>query len=412
MSETKNPLAGIKVVDLSTYIAGPCCARYLADLGAEVIKVESSDGDPLRYTAINEGRPYGDMEDTSITLENAGKKCVIFNLKTQKGQEAFHKLLADSQIFVTNWRPRALERAGLDYASLKEKYPALVMGLVSGYGENGPDKDLPGFDFTAFFARGGVLGTLYDRDSLPMFPLAGFGDHQVGLYLAGGILAALYRARETGFGDQVIVSLLHTAIWDVSLILQGNQYGKPATQYPISRSEVANQFLLAFRAKDGKWVQLAAPLYNKSYPLFMQVIDRQDLIDDPRFFPQANVQNNLKEFHELITDTFLQKTSAEWSDLLTNADIPFAVCQTWDTLLKDPQAWDSNCFAEVEFPSGQKRTMVRPPVQFTETPLPAYERAAFLGENTEEVLRKLGYSEEQIVAMIEAGDAVGCKRIG
>ena len=175
------PLEGIRVVELATFIAAPCCARYLADLGAEVIKVESPKGDPLRFTAVNEGRPYGDGEDTTFTLENSGKRVITVDTKTEKGREALEQLIAKADVFITNWRPSPLKRAGLDYETLKVKYPALVFGYVSGYGQKGPDKDMPGFDFTAYFARAGIMGTLYDVNSMPMTPLAGFGDHQVGI---------------------------------------------------------------------------------------------------------------------------------------------------------------------------------------------------------------------------------------
>ena len=223
MSEVKRPLEGVKVVELATFIAAPCCARFLADLGAEVIKVVAAAATPEIYTAVNEGRPLDQKENTSYDLENAGKTCVCLNTKTPAGREALEKLIAEADIFITNWRQNPLKKAGLDYDTLHARYPKLVYGFVSGYGEKGPDKDLPGFDFTAFFARGGILGTLFDRDALPMLTIAGFGDHQVGMYLASGILAALYRARETGQGDRVVVSLFHSAIWDVSLLLQASQ---------------------------------------------------------------------------------------------------------------------------------------------------------------------------------------------
>lgn len=412
MSEVKRPLEGVKVVELATFIAGPCCARYLADLGADVIKVEAPNGDPLRYTAVNEGRPFGDMEDTSFSLENTGKKCVTLNTKTEAGREALEKLIKECDVFITNWRQSPLKRAGLDYETLKGKYPKLVMGYISGYGEKGPDKDLPGFDFTAFFARGGVMGTMYDIESAPMLPVAGFGDHQVGLYLASGIIAALYRAKTTGRGDQVTVSLFHTAIWDISLYLQCNQYGDPSTQYPISRKRIANPLNVAHKTKDGHWIQISMPRYDFHYPKFMAVIEREDLIDDARFYPQTNLQENLDEFYYIIDNGIAKFTLDEMKKRMDDADLPYAVCQTWEQVLEDPQAWGSDALTKVKFPNGEERTMVRTPVMFAETDLPAYERGAFLGENTEEVLAKLGYSKEQIDAMIAAGEATGCKRIG
>ncbi len=412
MSEMKRPLEGVKVVELATFIAGPCCARYLADLGAEVVKIEAPNGDPLRYTAVNEGRPYGDQEDTSFTLENAGKKCVILNTKSEAGRAALEKLLAECDIFITNWRQPALKRAGLDYNTLKEKYPKLVMGYVSGYGEKGPDKDLPGFDFTAYFARGGVMGTMHDTASAPMLPIAGFGDHQVGLYLASGVLAALYRARETGKGDQVTVSLFHTAIWDVSLYLQSSQYGDPSTQYPISKTQIANPLQIAQQTKDKKWIQIAMPRYDFYYPTFMKALGREDLVGDPRFYPQTALQANLPEFFEILKAEVGKKTLDEMVELMNTNDLPYAICQTWDQLLKDEQAWGSDALTKVTFPNGQERTMVRTPVLFAETELPPYERGAYLGEHTKEVLKDLGYTDEQVEAMLAAGEACDVKRIG
>jgi cinnamoyl-CoA:phenyllactate CoA-transferase len=381
-------------------------------LGAEVIKVEAPNGDPLRFTAVNEGRPFGDAEDTSFCMENTGKECVTLNLKSEAGREALEKLLARCDIFITNWRQPALERAGLDYKTLHAKHPKLVMGFVSGYGEKGPDKDLPGFDFTAYFARGGIMGTMYDRDASPMLPIAGFGDHQVGLYLASGLLAALYRARDTGEGDQVVVSLFHAAMWDVGLFLSCNQYGDVSTRYPISRKEVANQLQVAHRTKDGHWIQIAMPRYDYYYPKFCPVIDREDLIGDERFFPQTNLQKHLEEFYAIVDEGIGRLELKELERRMTEADLPYGVCQTWEQALEDKQAWGSDILAKVTFPNGSERTMVRTPVMFTETELPAYERGHFLGEDTRAVLAKLGYAESQIDAMIAAGDATDVKRIG
>lgn len=408
----KRPLSGVKVVELATFIAGPCCARYLADLGAEVIKVEAPSGDPLRYTAVNEGRPFGDAEDTSFCLENTGKRCIILNTKTDAGREALEKLIADCDIFITNWRQKPLRRAGLDYDTLKVKYPKLVMGFVSGYGEKGPDKDLPGFDFTAFFARGGVMGTMYDADSAPMTPVAGFGDHQVGLYLAGGVIAALYRARETGQGDQVTVSLLHTALWDVALYLQSNQYGDPSTQYPVSRKLISNPLNMAHKTKDGTWIQISMPRYDFYYPKFMKALGRDDLLDNEKFFPQTNLQSNLVEFYDILDAEIGSRTTEEMEDLMKAADLPYAVCQTWNQVLRDPQAWGSDALTRVTFPNGAERTMVRTPVMFENTDLPDYKRGAFLGEHTREVLSQIGYSQEDIEEMIRTGEAGDVKRIG
>lgn len=405
MTQLPRPLEGVKVIEMANFIAAPSCARYLADLGADVIKVEAPSRDPLRGTAINEGRPLGDYENTSFDLDNANKRCICLNTKSPEGLEALLKLIATADIFITNVREKSLVKQGLDYESIKVKFPKLVYGYVTGYGEKGPDKDLPGFDFTAFFARGGMLGTLFDRDHVPMMTIPGVGDHQVAMNLASGLLAALYRASRTGKGDKVTVSLFHSAIWDVAIMLQASQYGDKSTQYPITRKSVANPFNLPQKTRDGRWVQFSAPAYDKMYDRFVTAMDRADLVGDPRFYPQANLQNNLEEFYNILVEAAAQKDLAEWCERFKAADIPYAVAQTWDELLRDEQAWAAGCFYKMKYGNGNERTLVRPPVVFTDTPLPEYKRGPYCGEHTEEILASLGYTEEQVKAMMEAGAA-------
>ena len=405
METVNRPLSGVKVIELATFVAAPSCARFLGDLGADVIKVESPAGDALRGTAINEGRPSGDYENISFDLDNANKRGVCLNTKTPEGREALEKLIAGCDVFITNVREKSLIKQGLDYESLKAKYPKLVYAIVSGYGEKGPDKDLPGFDFTAFFARGGVLGTLFDPDHVPMNLIAGFGDHQVGMNMASGILAALYRAQKTGQGDKVVVSLLHAAIWDVAIMLQASQYGDPSTQFPISRKHLANQLQVAHKTSDGRWLQPAVPAYDKDYHRFVTALGRPDLVDDPRFYPQANLQDHLDEFYDICVAEFGSKPLSHWVEAFQKADLPYAVAQTWSELLQDRQAWESDCFYAMEYPTGATRTLARPPVVLADTPLPEYRRGPYLGEHTESVLSELGYSDEQIAAMMAAGAA-------
>jgi len=403
MSEVRRPLEGIKVVELATFIAAPCTARFLADLGADVIKVEAPMGDPLRYTAANEGRPLDQKENTSYDLENAGKRCIALNIKSPEGREVLEKLIADADVFITNNRQPSLIKNKLDYDTLHAKYPSLVYGFISGYGEKGPDKDLPGFDFTAFYARGGILGPLRDKTSTPMLTVQGFGDHQVAMNLAAGILASLFKAKMTGEGDQVVVSLFHSAVWDVSLMLQSSQYGADSCKFPMERWENGNPLTMVYKTKDEQWLQIAMPQYDRHYPVFMQAAGHPEMIDNPKFFPQKNLYPNRKEFSEWISALFLTKDCAEWCKLLDAADIPYAVAQNWDTLLVDKQAWASDIFYEMQYSNGNKRTLVRPPVMFKENGLPEYNRGPYLAEHTEEILGQYGYTDEEISKMLADG---------
>ena len=403
MSEVRRPLEGIKVVELATFIAAPCTARFLADLGADVIKVEAPMGDPLRYTAANEGRPLDQKENTSYDLENAGKRCIALNIKSPEGREVLEKLIADADVFITNNRQPSLIKNKLDYDTLHAKYPSLVYGFISGYGEKGPDKDLPGFDFTAFYARGGILGPLRDKTSTPMLTVQGFGDHQVAMNLAAGILASLFKAKMTGEGDQVVVSLFHSAVWDVSLMLQSSQYGADSCKFPMERWENGNPLTMVYKTKDEQWLQIAMPQYDRHYPVFMQAAGHPEMVDNPKFYPQKNLYPNRKEFSEWISALFLTKDCDEWCKLLDAADIPYAVAQNWDTLLVDEQAWASDIFYEMQYSNGNKRTLVRPPVMFKENGLPEYNRGPYLAEHTEEILGQYGYTDEEIAKMLADG---------
>lgn len=164
----ERPLSGIKVVELATFVAAPSATRFFADQGVEVIRVEPLGGDNLRWCASTDGIPDDPFENVTFDLENANKKYISLNLKNPKCYEALFKLIGESDIFITNWRAQALTKLKLDYPSLSKRFPKLVYGVVTGYDDVGPDKDLPGHDATAFFTRSGVLGSVYEKGTVPM----------------------------------------------------------------------------------------------------------------------------------------------------------------------------------------------------------------------------------------------------
>ena len=387
MSTRKKPLEGVKVVELANFIAAATTGRFLADLGADVIKVESAKGDPLRYTAPTEGRPLDMYENTTWELENANKRCISLNMKDPKGKEAFFKLLDEADILITNWRVQALQRAGLDYETLKVKYPSLVYAMCTGYGEYGPDKDLPGFDFTAFFARGGYLENLRQKSDVPMNVVPGIGDHNVGINLAAGVLAALYHAKLTGEGEKVETSLFESAIFNMGMMIQAAQYKDYGATYPINIREANNPVNAAWLTKDGRYVQTCMPDYNTYFKKFFTALGLDEMVNDDRFFPVQNViANNLgTEVYDRAMARFGEKTYAEWAPILTAADIPFALAKTWEELLEDEG----------------ERILCKHPVKYQEMGPTPYNRGPFIGEHGVEVMKELGYSDAEINAMLE-----------
>lgn len=395
-------LSGVKVIELSTFVAVPACGRFLADLGAEVIKVESIKGDTLRFNGISEGRPDDQYENTSFDLENANKKGLVLDLKSEAGKNILFQLLDEADVFLTNWRTQALKRAGLDYETLKEKYPKLVYGCLTGYGEKGPDKDLPGYDFTAFFARSGILGSLYQKGTVPMNLIPGMGDHQAGLFLAAGVVAALYRAIRTGKGEKVSTSLMHSAIYTQGIMLQAAQYTDMGQTYPIDRMEADNPFNCSYETKDNRFIQLSMPPFDLFFPKFMPLIGREDLVGDSRFtMENMTKEKRNREFCEIMAAGIREKTAKEWTEILSANDIPFSIAQVWSEVLEDPQAWATDVFYHMEYPHDVKRILVRQPVMYAEQGLPDYNKAPLLGEHSREIITGLGYSETELAQLQE-----------
>ena len=399
------PLEGIRVVELATFIAAASAGRFMADLGADVIKIESAKGDPLRHTAPSEGRPLDMYENTTWDLENGNKRCNSLNMKDPAGKEAFFKLLDTADVLITNWRVQALERAGLDYETLKARYPKLVYAICTGYGEYGPDKDLPGFDFTAFFARGGYLDSLRQRGTVPMNVVPGLGDHNVGMNLAAGICAALLQAKLKGVGEKVETSLFESAIFNMGMMIQASNYEGIAQNYPIDVRKSANPFNAAWRTKDDRFIQTCMPDFNTYYKAFITAVGREDLADSQEYFPILTCQEKglTSELYDIVMDAFSKKTVAEWTLILEAADIPFALAKNWMEIRNDKQAEANNCFYDMTYSNGNTRRLVRLPVKFQEMGVPEYKTGPLIGEQGAEVLKELGYEDAQIKEMQDKG---------
>jgi cinnamoyl-CoA:phenyllactate CoA-transferase len=393
-------LEGIKILELATFVAAPAATRVLADWGAEVIKIETEHGDPVRYVGPDKKMPLDQKESLAYDYENANKKGIVINLKTESGMKVFHKLLDECDMFVTNLRTQALEKLGIDYDTLSKKKPALVFGQILGYGSKGPLKDKPGYDFTAFAARGGWSGALYEKGTSPMNCVPGMGDHQCGMYLATGLLAAYIKAKNTGKGEKVTVSLYHGAVYGLAVMIHSAQYGN---HYPISREDMLNPLQTTYITKDEVWIQLAIPEYNKYVAKFLKTIGKPELAMDERFDTLAHVAGNPQELNRIITGVIKEKTLEEWTKIFEESDFCFEICQSWEQILEDPQAWESDIFAKIDYPSGPK-AMARTPVMFEGSGLPDYEKGPQLGADTDEVLSEAGFTKEEIKAMKENGD--------
>ncbi|CAN5834660.1 CaiB/BaiF CoA-transferase family protein [soil metagenome] len=384
-------LEGLKVVEFATYVAGPGAAAVMADWGAEVIKVESAAGDPMRAfypdTAEQPGNPV-------FSNDNRGKRGVVLDTGTAEGREALVRILADADVFITNLRPGALKRARLDYHSLKAELPRMIYCSVSGYGLDGAATDLPAFDITAFWAKGGVAGATIPSDVTPFNCRPGFGDHVTALAALSAVLAALRARDTTGQGRLVETSLIRAGVyavgWDLSVQLR---YGEVKTAQP--RREAVSPLSGYFRTADGRWFSMVPRGANPWRPVALAV-GRPDLAEDPQFCDPLWRTANVGVVLDILDEGFGKLTLAEVSARLTAGDVIWAPLQRPQDVVADPHAEAAGCFVEVQDRHGGSFRAPNTPVRFPGFDHGARRPAPGLGEHTAEVLAEAGYSPGEI----------------
>lgn len=400
------PLEGIKVVDLTTYMATPATGRVLGEWGADVIKVEASKGDPCRVTqAAVFNMPMSDEENLAFDMVNLNKRFIALNLKSETGKEIMYKLLERADIFITNTRNKSLQKLGLDWETLHEKFPRLIMGHGLGYGKYGAEKDDPGFDVTCYMARGGVFGTTVNRGDSPMIPTNGYGDMQASMFLAAGLCAAVIGREKTGVGEYVTCALQHAAVYTLIVGMISAQYGNP---YPKSRLEVICPFNNVYMTGDGKYIAMCDPEYDRDYNKIMGLIGRDDLIDDPKYVNcvKMNEANLNAEVVGIMDEALAKMTSEEALKLFKDAGIPIEPCQTPLDVYEDQNVWDNDYLVKIKYPEAE-RNIPTAPIQFDSVPAPKFIPTGKLGSSTVEVMRELGYSDDQIQAALADGSVTG-----
>lgn len=404
------PLEGIKIVDLTTFLAAPTASRLLGGWGAEVIKVEAPKGDPCRTQGAVFNTPYTDEENLGFDISNLNKKFITLNLKSEEGMQVIHELLADADVFITSTRTKSLMKLGLDYDILKKKYPKLVFAQVIGFGENGPQKDAAGFDVTAYMSRGGVFGTTLEKGGSPMIPPNGYGDFQVSFCLTSGICAALLKREKTGTGDKVTVSLHHVAVFMMNVAMISAQYGN---KYPKSRKEVVNPFNNTYRTKDERWMVICLPEFDRDYNKVMKAIGRKDLCNHPEYSncDNINAKGLNEEFIKIMDEAFATNTLDYWMKLFKSNDMPCEACYTPLDIYEDEEVWSNDILRKIQYPSGAKRMIPTNPVKFESIGNSELKISRPQGSDTIEVLEGLDYGKEEISNLISKGAVEGKKSL-
>ncbi|HLZ75368.1 CaiB/BaiF CoA-transferase family protein [Phenylobacterium sp.] len=394
-------LSDLKVVEWSTWVAGPGCAGVMADWGASVIKVESAAGDATRAffpdTAESPGNPV-------FTMENRGKRGVVLDTAKPEGRAALVALLKQADVFITNVRPGSLARARLDFDSLKAELPQLIYANVTGYGLTGEMADTAAFDITAFWTRSGVAHAFIPPDQEPFASRPGFGDHFTALATLSGILAAVHERTRTGRGRQVETALMRVGAyavgWDLSLQLR---YGDVTTAQPKKDRMVALSGF--FHTADDRWLCIVVKS-PADYPNVMRAFGRGDILAEPRYLPPYADIEDVRHVRAILEAGFEALTLEEAGDLLNTADVAWAPMDTLQDLEMNPQAHEAGCF--VDTPDGWGGSFFGPasPVRFPGLDTSPRGPAPKLGQHTREVLAEAGYAADEVEALIAAGVAL------
>jgi len=393
------PLTGIKVLELASYIAGPTCGMLLANWGAEVIKLESLKGDEWRISGVYYGIPVDENEVPFFDVCNANKKSISLDLKSEGGMEVFQSLLQSSDVFVTNLRPASLSKMKIGYDDIKESCPRLIYASLTGYGENGPFADAPGFDAVSFWARSGFLVDQADPSGYPVVPPSGFGDASTGTTLFGAICASLLGREKTGCGDYLSISLFGTALWFASLqiILNQERYGD---YYPKKRLEI-NPFECAYRCSDGEWMMLAFSDYDMHVAPLFKILGMERELENPNFASMELCMINRAALILRLEEAFQAHSSGELARIFAEEKLVFDLMGHYRNVPQDVQALANRYIQNLSCPSGAEVAVSMPPVKSQQLGEYVPARGPFLGEDTRALLEKLGYGEDKIDNMLE-----------
>jgi len=399
-------LEGVKIVGFEQVVGVPAATAVLADWGADVIKIEPIWGDWQRsLVSFNRGPLLLHLEKGEIELHfeflNRSKRSVAINVRTEQGREILHRLLEDADIFASNYSMDVLDRFGLDYPSLKDRYPGLIHFLLTGYGSKGPKAKDRGYDYVAAWSYGGLMGLVSaDPNSPPPIQRPGMMDLVASAHITSGLLAALYYKQRTGKGQGLELSLYHTAAWTLGLDIQTALYGHPQPKW--DRRRAANPMYTSYRCKDGRWCMMCHPNQDYWEP-FCKAIGKTEWLDDPRYATMESREQHAEEMIALLDEILASKTWPEWEKEFRANDLIVSGNQTISEILKDEQAIVNNFYTDIEHPVAGKARLLNSPVQFTDTPAEIRWVAPQLGAHTEEVLLEHGYTWEDMAQFKEQG---------
>jgi crotonobetainyl-CoA:carnitine CoA-transferase CaiB-like acyl-CoA transferase len=396
---TDNIFSGLKVVDLASFIAGPGAAVILSDFGADVIKVEPPTGDTWRIGYKIPPQPRA-KDNYPWHLNNRNKRGLALNLKSPEAGEILERLVKWADVLIVNTPHPARKKLKLTYEDVAQWNPRLIYADLTGYGDKGPDADLPGFDITSYWARSGLLSLTRDAGAPPTLPVSGSGDHATAVSLYSAIVTALYRRERTGKGSYVTTSLLASGVWACGVSIQAALCD--ATFFPLhDRLNPPNATFNVYRASDDNWFLIV--LTPDRWPALATGIGRSDLVTDERFADAAKQAANSAQLTAILDEVFASQPIAHWREVFDQAHITFGVVRAPSEVIDDPQLSANDIIVPLEGAGGNLKSTVGSPIQVHGVAKVSAKRAPEIGEHNEEILQELGFDSKQIDGFHESG---------
>lgn len=406
----RQPMEGVRVLEVAQFTYVPSSGAVLADWGADVIKIEHAEtGDAqrglVRVLGLDAAAP-GVNFFPIMEGPNRGKRSLGITLGSPEATEILHELVRQSDVFVTNFLPGARQRAGIDLDQIRAVNPNIIYVRGTGFGNKGPERDAGGYDATGFWARSGVaeVMTAPEAEMLTSQPTGAFGDNIGGMTIAGGIAAALFKRATTGETSVVDVSLLSVGAWatqmstNLAMIIGGDL----PRMVQGSGSTPRNPVSMPYKTKDGRWIQLCMLQAGKYWPEVCRVLERPDLVTDERFANPTDLVMNGADAAAILGGIFLSKTQEEWKAILAHMDGQWSPVQNFWEVAQDASLRANGLIAPVTDVDGKPRELILNPVLFDETP-PEIDRAPQFAEHTDEILAELGVSDERVLELKIAG---------
>ncbi|HTO66671.1 MAG TPA: CoA transferase [Bradyrhizobium sp.] len=394
-----NIFSGLKVVDLASFIAGPGAAVILSDFGADVVKVEPPTGDLQRIIFKVPPQPRA-KENYPWQLDNRNKRGMAVDLKSPDAGKILERLVKWADVLIVNTPHPARKRLKLSYEDVAPWNPRLIYADVTGYGDKGPDADLPGFDLTAYWARSGLLSLTRDAGAPPTLPVSGSGDHATAVSLYSAIVTALYRRERTGKGSYVTTSLLASGVWACAVSVQAALCD--ATFFPLhDRAKPPNATFNVYRASDDTWFLIV--LTPDKWPGLVNGIGRSDLVSDPRFANPAKQAANSAELTAILDQAFASQPMPHWREVFAQAHIPFGVVQKPSEVISDLQLRENDIVVPLDGAGDNLKLTISSPIQIHGVAKVAAKRAPEIGEHNDELLEQLGFGAKEIDGLRASG---------